>query len=173
MEIRWYSPFVQNEFIRGGRDGHCRESRCLCDKGWERQIGGKKKSFISCSSEAPTVSENQRRGCVKEEKTGETGRGPTECVREVNARIICQGKEESPSEKKMTEGRVERYVKFSYSVRSGKPLRLSVRLQIKSCEGVLKVTAAQTQSTGPGSLGPNSYKKEEKQEDTSAGKEMK
>lgn len=113
-----------------------------------------KKSFISCSSEAPTVSENQRRGCVKEEKTGETGRGPTECVREVNARIICQGKEESPSEKKMTEGRVERYVKFSYSVRSGKPLRLSVRLQIKSCEGVLKV------STGPGSLGPNSYKKE-------------
>lgn len=160
MEIRWYSPFVQNEFIRGGRDGHCRESRCLCDKGWERQIGGKKKSFISCSSEAPTVSENQRRGCVKEEKTGETGRGPTECVREVNARIICQGKEESPSEKKMTEGRVERYVKFSYSVRSGKPLRLSVRLQIKSCEGVLKVTAAQTQSTGPGSLGPNSYKKE-------------
>lgn len=42
MEIRWYSPFVQNEFIRGGRDSHCRESRCLCDKGWERQIGGKK-----------------------------------------------------------------------------------------------------------------------------------
>lgn len=22
-EIRWYSPFVQNEFIRGVRDSHC------------------------------------------------------------------------------------------------------------------------------------------------------
>lgn len=147
------SSLEEGETVIAGNQGVC------VIKGGSDRLEGKK-SFISCSSEAPTVSENQRRGCVKEEKTGETGRGPTECVREVNARIICQGKEASPSEKKMTEGRVERYVKFSYSVRSGKPLRLSVRVQIKSCEGVLKVTAAQTQSTGPGSLGPNSYKKE-------------
>lgn len=41
-EIRWYSPFVQNEFIRGVRDSQSWESRFLCDKGRERQIGGKK-----------------------------------------------------------------------------------------------------------------------------------
>lgn len=44
-EIRWYSPFLQNEFIRGGRGSHCRESRFVCDKGCKRQIGGKKKEF--------------------------------------------------------------------------------------------------------------------------------
>ena len=73
-EIRWYSPFVQNEFIRGLRNSHCGESRFLCDKGWEPQIGSerKKKSFISCSSEAEAVSEDQQRGWV-ERNAGETG----------------------------------------------------------------------------------------------------
>lgn len=52
-EIRWYSPFVQNEFIRGVRDSQCRESRFLCDNGQEPQTEGEKKSLISCFSEEP------------------------------------------------------------------------------------------------------------------------
>lgn len=65
-EIRWYSPFVQNEFIRGVRDSHCRESRFQCDNGQEQQTEGKKKSLISCSSEAAPISGDQMRGWVEE-----------------------------------------------------------------------------------------------------------
>lgn len=65
-EIRWYSPFLQNEFIRGVRDSHCWDSRFLCDKGLGRRIGGEKKGFISCSSEAAAVSGDQLSGWIEE-----------------------------------------------------------------------------------------------------------
>lgn len=76
-EIRWYSPFAQNEFIRGVRDSHCWESRFLCDKGVGATDWREKKSFISCSSEAVTVSGDQQRGWV-EGKKEEAGRGQAE-----------------------------------------------------------------------------------------------
>lgn len=69
-EIRWYSPFAQNEFIRGVRDSHCWESRFLCDKGVGVTDWREKKSFISCSSEAVTVSGDQQRSWVEGKKRG-------------------------------------------------------------------------------------------------------
>lgn len=54
-----------------------------------------KKSFISCSSEAAAVSGDQHRGWG-EGKNGETGRGQTEQVREVNARFFLSEKKSDP-----------------------------------------------------------------------------
>lgn len=44
-EIRWYSPFVQNEFIRGVRDSHFREGFCVIKGGSDRLEGKKRVSF--------------------------------------------------------------------------------------------------------------------------------
>lgn len=64
-------------------------------KGGSDRLEGKK-SFISCSSEAAAVSGDQQRGRVvakeKKRKNGKTGRGQTEQVRELNARIFLSGR---------------------------------------------------------------------------------
>lgn len=125
-EIRWYSPFMQNEFIRGVRDSHCRESRFLCDNRQEQQTEGEKKSLISCSSEAAPVSGDQMKGWAEE--NGETGRGQTEQVRELNVRICLSEKNSDlwiavkniyiKNSEEKDRKTVERYVKLSWMVES-------------------------------------------------------
>lgn len=71
-EIRWYSPFVQNEFIRGVRDSHCLESRFRCDKGRERQIGRKKEfHFLFFRGSGGIRGSAERLGRGKNGETGE------------------------------------------------------------------------------------------------------
>lgn len=93
-EIRWYSPFVQNEFIRGVRDSHCWESRFLCDKGWQRQIGGTKRVSFPVLQRQRQYQGRISREAGERKKMDRRGRGQTEQVREVNARIFLSEKKQ-------------------------------------------------------------------------------